>query len=711
MKLIIVESPAKAKTIKKFLGQDYTIKATFGHIRDLPKDELGVEIEKDFRPKYLILPRSFKLVQELKGIAQRASNIFLATDFDREGEAIAWHISEACGFAKIKNKKLKIKNDKIKRITFVEITPEAIKKAVRCPREIDLNLVEAQKSRRILDRLVGYKLSPFLWEKIKSGLSAGRVQSAALRLITEREREIEAFIPSEYWEIEAELQKKPKTKNQKQKTFIAKLIKKDNKKIKIKNEKKTKEIISDLEKAEYKVDKITKKEVLRFPYPPFTTSTLQQEASYKLGFSAKKTMFLAQQLYEGIKLDKGGQVGLITYMRTDSVNLSWLAINTTRKYIEENLGKDFLPARPKVFKTKSIATQEAHEAIRPTYIQKTPDSIKKYLTSDQDKLYKLIWQKMVACQMKDARFEETNIQIIAQSPEPRAQSYLFEAKSLKNIFPGYLKIYQDAKTEEIFLPVLGKDEKLDLVGLIPSQKFTQPPYRYTEASLIRSLEENGIGRPSTYAPILSTIQDRGYVSKEGKFLKPTEIGKITNDFLVLHFPEIVDINFTSKMEKELDEIATGEVKWVSVLNEFYKPFEKHLAEKYKKVKKIKIVPELTKEVCQKCGKPMVVREGRYGKFLACSGFPKCKNTKPIVIEIEVPCPYCGGKIIQKRVRRGKARGRVFYSCSNYPSCKFSSWDEPTEYRCSKCDFIMGQKGKILTCLRCKNKEVLKYPNG
>ncbi len=694
MNLVIVESPSKSKTIKKYLGPRFIVKATWGHVRNLPKNELGIEIENNFTPKYIIIPKSRKIISEIKKIAQEAKKIYLATDFDREGEAIAWHIIQATGLDKQKDK------DKIKRITFVEITKEAIKKALENPRDIDLKLVDAQQARRILDRLVGYKLSPLLWKKIKSRLSAGRVQSVALKLVVEREKEIEDFTPSEYWEIEAELTKQKNQKSKQPEVFPAKLTRVGDKKINIKNQTQAKKIISDLEGANYQIKDITKVKISKNPPPPFITSTLQQEAFNKLRFSSKKTMLIAQQLYEGINLGKEGLVGLITYMRTDSTNLSWLAINTARKYIKENLGKEYLPPKPRYYKTKTLAAQEAHEAIRPTYIDKTPKDIRNYLSQDQYKLYQLIWQRMLASQIKNAQFEETKITIEAQSNQ---NSYLLETQGLKNIFLGFLKIYPATSLKEKVLPKFKKGGRLDLIKIIALQKFTQPPPRYTEATLIKKLEENGIGRPSTYAPILSTVQERGYVVREGRILKPTKIGKITNDLLVTHFPEIVDLKFTSKMEKNLDKVATGETSKIKVLNDFYQPFIKNLREKEIEIEKIEIKPQKTDQICEKCGKEMVIREGRYGEFLACSGFPECQNTKPLIKEIEVPCPYCGGKIIQKKTRKRK----IFYGCKNYPGCKFASWDLPVKYRCSKCDGLMTKKGKILTCLRCKNKEVLK----
>ncbi len=688
MNLVIVESPAKAKTIEKYLGKGYKVVATYGHVRDLPKAELGIDTEHDFKPKYIIPTRCRKNVNRLKKEVEKAKVLYLATDLDREGEAIAWHVISAT----------KSPKDKIKRITFYEITKSAISNAIKNPRVIDMDLVDAQQARRVLDRLVGYKISPLLWEKVKRGLSGGRVQSVAVRLIVEREREIEKFKPQEYWTIEA-LLKKQTTDDSLQyiEEFKALLTKKDDKridKLEIEIEKKANKIISDLKNSEYKIEKIEKKEVAKNPKPPFTTSTLQQTASSKLGFSAKKTMFLAQQLYEGIKLGPEGSVGLITYMRTDSVNLAKEAIFEARKLIEEKFGKKYLPESPKFYKTKAKGAQEAHEAIRPTYIQKDPDSIKDFLNKDQFRLYSLIWKRMLTCQMEKAILDSITCDI-------KAKNYTFTARGLTVKFDGFLKVMKEKQKEEI-LPKLQEGENLDLIKLNHLQHFTQPPARYTEASLVKTLEENGIGRPSTYAPIMSTILLRGYVEKEAKYFKPKEIGIIVNDLLVEHFSDIFNVKFTAKMEKELDEIASGEKKWVPIISDFYKPFEKDLQDKYEKIKKVEIPEKKTSEKCEKCGKYMVIRSGKFGEFLACSGFPECKTTKPLIKEVGIKCPECGGQIIERNTKKG----RKFYGCSNYPKCKFATWNIPYKDPCPKCNALMETKGKVIVCTKCSYKKTI-----
>ncbi len=668
VKLIIVESPTKAKTISKFLGDDFKIESSYGHIRDLPKSKLGIDVEKDFEPKYVIPTKSRKRVNELKKDAEKSDEVILATDEDREGEAISWHLVQA----------LNLDGAKIKRIAFHEITEKAIKEALEHPRNIDMNLVDAQQARRILDRLVGYELSPFLWKKVFKGLSAGRVQSVAVRLIVDREREIKAFVPQEYWNIVAILTRQPLSGDSTTVVeFDAKLIKKDGKvldKFEIKNKEDAEKILEDLKGAEYEVEKIEKKETRKNPYPPFTTSTLQQEAINKLHFSAKQTMMFAQQLYEN---------GFITYMRTDSVNLSEDSLKSAKQVIEKNFGKEFALSEPRRFKTKSKGAQEAHEAVRPAQPENAPDNLKSKLDAKQLKLYDLIWKRFIACQMREAVFNSTAVDIgahLAVSPPSggeTAKSYIFRATGQVLKFEGWLKIYS-AKFTENELPELKEKEKLELVKLAPSQHFTEPPPRYTEASLVKALEEYGIGRPSTYAPTISTIQTRNYVEKnEQRKFAPTEIGFIVNDLLVEHFPEIVDINFTANMEEKLDEIAEGKIKWTPVIKNFYGPFHKNLEEKYEKVEK-KNTEEKTEEVCEKCGKPMVIKYGRFGKFLACSGFPECKNAKPIKKEPEtigMKCPICKeGDVIIKRTKRK----RIFYGCSRWPECNFASWKNPME---------------------------------
>jgi len=685
--LVIVESPAKAKTIEKFLGSSYKVIASYGHVRDLPRGEFGIDVENNFRLKYVIPAKARKRVNILKKEAQKYPLIILATDPDREGEAIAWHITQILEPAK--------KNQVCQRIVFYEITKKAICEALKNPRGIDFNLVDAQQARRVLDRIVGYKLSPLLWKKVKSGLSAGRVQSVALKLIVEREREIQSFKPQEYWKIEALLQKILNSKSENQ--FIATLTKKDDKvipKLGIKNKKEVDKILADLKNAEYKVTKITEKETKRYPRPPFITSTLQQDAFNKFRFSTKKTMFLAQQLYEGIEIESR-RLGLITYMRTDSFHLAQEALEKIRNKIKALYGQDYLPLKPCTYKNKAKTTQEAHEAIRPTDVDLEPEKIKNYLTADQYKLYKLIWQRTLASQMKEALFDEIVCDI-------QAKNYTFQAKGLKLKFLGFLKVYEEIKLKENILPPLKEGEILKLKRLIPQQKFTEPPKRYTEGSLVKKLEENGIGRPSTYAPIITTIQERGYVTKEKKYLKPKEIGFIVNDLLTQHFPKIIDIGFTAKMEVELDKIAQGQIKWLPVIKNFYYPFIDHLKNKFAEIEKIKLPEKKTGEICEKCGREMVIKEGRFGEFLACSGFPQCQNTKPLIEETKFLCPLCGNKVIKRKTKNSQ----VFYGCSSYPSCKFATWDEPVEKPCPKCQGLMVKKKGIIKCLRCDYQEVL-----
>lgn len=678
MTLIIVESPTKAKTLQGFLGRDYKIMSSFGHVRDLPEKELAIDIENDFKPKYVIIPRSRKIIAELKQQAKKSKNIILATDKDREGEAIAYHLGCA----------LDLKNPK--RIVFHEITKSAIDEALQNPRDIDMNLVDAQQARRVLDRLVGYKLSPLLWKKIARGLSAGRVQSVAVRLICERQKEINDFKPTEYWTIQADFKE----------GFSAELNKKDEKiisKLEIKTKQQTDEIVKDLEGAEYKVKNIEKKEIKKYPLPPFSTSTLQQEASRKLRLSAKQTMLFAQQLYEGVPLENGKSVGLITYMRTDSLNLSTQAVWKIRNLIEKDFGKNYVPERPMFYKTKSKTAQEAHEAIRPTFPDKNPQEIEKYLNKNQYKLYKLIWERAIACQMNPAVFDNTSVDIETSKSK---SDHIYGFKAFGNVmnFDGFLKIWP-MKTEDLILPELEKNQILELIKLIPSQHFTQPPFPYTEATLVKALEENGIGRPSTYAPTLDTIQKRGYVIKKVRYLYPTDIGIVVNDLLVEHFPQIVDIKFTAKMEDDLDEIADGKTKWVPVIKNFYGPFEAMLKQKYMEIDKKQITEEKTDEICEKCGSAMVIKIGRFGKFLACSNFPKCRNTKNIETTLGVKCPQCGeGEIVERKSKKGA----IFYSCNRFPQCKFALWDLPTGEKCPKCNSLLvkTRQNKV----KCSNKE-------
>ncbi|MBI4132078.1 MAG: type I DNA topoisomerase [Candidatus Sungbacteria bacterium] len=670
-RLVIVESPTKARTISRFLGNDFIVESSYGHVRDLPKSKLGVDVENNFAPQYVIPTKARKHVNLLKKVADTADEIILATDEDREGEAIAWHLVTALGLEDRPG-------DHIRRIVFHEITKTAIDEALKNPRDIDIKRVNAQQARRVLDRLVGYSLSPFLWKKVIRGLSAGRVQSVAVRLIVEREREIQSFRPQEYWTVTAALQKE-KDKARKAQSFEAALIKIGDTKLEkfsLADEAAAKAVTDDLENATWQVDSIEKRAVSKKPSPPFTTSTLQQEAFRRLGFSARQTMRTAQQLYEGVELGDEGPTGLITYMRTDSVNLSEESLRAANQFIKKDFGNKYVLSSPRRFKTKSKGAQEAHEAIRPTDPARTPDAVKPHLDRNQFRLYDLIWRRFVATQMAEALFDATAVDIGAKSQKLKAKSYLFRATGQTMKFDGYLAVWP-AKFEEMLLPELSKDDTLTLNELKPLQHFTEPPPRFSEASLIKALEQNGIGRPSTYAPTLATIQDRGYVEKdESKRLRPTEVGSIVNDLLVEHFPEIVDIQFTAKMEEELDEIAEGKREWQPVIREFYEPFSKNLAEKYEVVEKQTPV-ETTEEVCEKCGKPMVIKFGRFGKFLACSGFPECKNAKPLPKEppksTGVPCPECKeGEIVERFTRKG----RRFFGCSRYPDCKHAMWTDP-----------------------------------
>jgi len=674
MPLIIVESPVKSKTISSFLEPRYKVLSSYGHVRDLPKSKLGIDVENDFKPEYIIMPKARKNVNELKREVKKSDLVILATDEDREGEAIAYHLAYILGLNGEKD---------YQRIVFHEITKPAIEEALKNPRKIDLNLVGAQQARRILDRIVGYKLSPFLWKKIARGLSAGRVQSVAVRLVVEREREIQNFVPQEYWSIEALLQKIRNPESQTKLTAL--LVRKDGKaipKFGITTKKETDRIIKDLEGAEYKVINIDEKEVKRNPLPPFTTSTLQQTAWQHFRFPAKLTMQVAQQLYER---------GFITYHRTDSLNLSDFSLFAAKKFIIKNYGEKYWAGFLKKYKTKSKGAQEAHEAIRPAHPDEKPDSLK--LDVNQSKLYDLIWRRFTACQMSPAVFDTTTVDI-------SAKDYTFRTTGQVLKFDGFLRVYP-IKYEETELPLLKINEFLELIKLIPSQHFTQPPARYTEATLIKTLEENGIGRPSTYAPILSNIQEKNYIEKnEQKRFGPTEIGQVVNDLLVAHFPEIVDVGFTARMEYDLDGVAEGKKNWVKVIKEFYTPFEKNLKQKYGEVSKKDITGKPTEKTCPKCGAPLLIRLGRYGKFYACSKFPKCRYTESLEENnLGIKCPRCEkGKIVEKRTRKRK----IFYGCDRYPKCDFALWDKPTGEICPKCKSLLIQtkRGQI----KCPNKE-------
>jgi len=710
MYLILVESPVKGNTIQRFLGSNYKVLSSYGHIRDLPKSELGVDIEKDFTPKYIIPLKSRKVIKLLKEEVKKSETIILATDSDREGEAIAWHLSQALNL-----------NGGIpyKRIVFHEITKSAIKEALKNSRKIDMNLVDAQQARRILDRVVGYKLSPFLWKKVARRLSAGRVQSVAVRLVAEREREIQNFVPQEYWDIVAHLKKLTETRSLLSE-FEALLIKKDGKvipKLGIKSKKEAEKIVKDLENTEvdesnvsssrcarlrracvYKVVNVDKKETKRNPLPPFTTSTLQQTAWQRFRFPARFTMQIAQQLYE---------TGLITYHRTDSFNLSDLSLFAAKKFITENYGKKYWAGFLRRYKTKTLGAQEAHEAIRSTYSAKTPESLK--LQDNQFKLYDLIWRRFIACQMSQAIFDATVIDI-------EAGKYTFRSTGQILKFDGFLKIYP-MKFEEKELPTMEENEILKLIKLLPSQHFTQPPPRYSEATLIKTLEQEGIGRPSTYAPILSTIQDRNYIEKdENKKFRPTEIGIVVNDLLVAHFPKIVDIKFTAGIEEDLDKIALGQKKWVPLLKEFYAPFEENLKKKYLEVSKKDITEKPTEKICPKCKAPLLIRLGKYGRFYACSKFPKCKYTESLEKNtLGVKCPKCQkveedksssspfagareGKIVEKRTKKRK----IFYGCNQWPKCDFALWDKPTGEKCPKCKSLLVETKRRQ--IKCSNKD-------
>lgn len=680
--LVIVESPTKSKTIEKFLGKNYTVTASMGHLRDLPKSQFGVDVEQHYQPKYINIRKKGTLIKELRAKAKKADKVLLATDPDREGEAIAWHLAFILG----------IDENTPCRVVFNEITKTAIQEAIKHPRKIDHDMVDAQQARRILDRIVGYKLSPLLWRKIRKGLSAGRVQSVAVRLISDREKEIQAFEPQEYWTLEVKLKEKPKTK-----AFLAELVKENDKKIKIEDEKQAKKLEAKLKKEKYEVLSVVCKERRRNPSAPYTTSSLQQDAVRKLGFTTKKVMMVAQQLYEGINIGKGA-VGLITYMRTDSVRISETAQVEAKNYIEAAFGKNYCPAKPPVYSMKSSA-QDAHEAIRPADPLKTPASLMEYLSKDQLRLYAMIWQRFIACQMKPAVFDTTSIEIKAGNLGLKTSGSILK-------FDGFLAVYdkKDQETEkETFVPDLQENQELLLDKVMPPQQhFTEPPTRYTEASLVKKLEENGIGRPSTYAPTINTILERRYVEKEEKKFVPTELGELVVQMLQDNFKDIIDVDFSANMEKSLDDIAEGNVDKVKILDDFYKPFAKTLEEAEEKIGHVEIEPEVTDVVCEKCGRFMVVKHGRFGDFLACPGFPDCRNAKPILKKIGVACPLCGSEIVERKSKRG----RKFFGCEKYPDCSFTSWDKPTEQRCEKCNGVLveQQERSGKTTLQCINEE-------
>ncbi len=730
--LVVVESAAKAKTIEKFLGRGYAVRACLGHVRDLPKSKLGVDTDHGFAPEYVVTPEKRDVVKRLRDEAKKADAVFIATDPDREGEAIAWHLVSAMG----------LRDKPTHRIEFHEVTPEAVMKAVAHPRGIDQRRVDAQQARRVLDRLVGYKISPLLWRKVRPGLSAGRVQSVAVRLIVDREREREAFVPVEYWSLEAELARRVPDPI----AFKAALVERNGDRFELKTAEQTNAVIADLDGANYRVRTVRQREQQRHPAAPFTTSTLQQDASRKLSSTARRTMSIAQQLYEGVDIG-GDTVGLITYMRTDSVSVAETAVAEARRVIARKYGQEMVPDRPRVHKTKSKLAQEAHEAIRPTSAQREPEQLRPFLTPEQFRLYDLIWKRFVASQMASAIFDVTTADIDATRHSP--PRYTFRATGSVLRFAGFLSVYLEGRDDgeaddegRQRLPELREGEDLDLLRLIPEQHFTQPPPRFTEATLVKALEERGIGRPSTYAPILSTIQDRGYVESENKRFKPTELGMLVNDLLVGHFPSIVDVDFTAGLEDKLDDISTGERRWVPVIKEFYDPFEETLERAQREIEHVNKTAEVTDELCEKCGRPMAIKLGRFGRFLSCTGFPECKNakplggeaqpepsdetcetcgrpmvvktgrfgrflscgdyptcktTRPILNKIGLACPKCGGELVEKRGRSG----RPFFGCARYPACDWVAWQRPLPDPCETCGSLrLPLSGDRVHCLGC-----------
>jgi len=732
--LVVVESPAKARTISRILGSKYDVKASIGHVRDLPKRDLGIQVDEGFLPKYVVPKEKARTVKEIRDAAQKAGDVYLATDPDREGEAIAWHLLEAADLGALP----------LHRVVFHEITPEAVQDAFNHPRDIDMKLVDAQQARRVLDRLVGYRLSPFLWSKVRRGLSAGRVQSVAVRLVVEREREIERFTRQEFWTIDTELEKPGA-----QPSFRARLqgLTGKRQKLEIPNETESERLVAILRSAAYRVLAVQTKTQTRRPAAPFITSTLQQEASRKLGFSTKRTMQIAQQLYEGLSLGSEGEVGLITYMRTDSTSVAASAQQEARAYIAERYGPEFLPASARQYTKKVKGAQEAHEAIRPTHVRREPETVRRFLNNDQYRLYNLIWQRMVASQMADALFDVTTADIEA-TPSDGRNSLLLRATNTQLQFAGFRQVYEEGRDDEAEedlgsnpLPALSEADVLRALSFFPEQHFTEPPPRYTEATLIKALEEKGIGRPSTYAPTMSTVQDRGYVEKEGRFLKPSDLGSVVNDLLVEHFPDFVDVGFTAGMEDELDDIASGERPWQPVVQEFYTPLERALTTAKEAAPK---QVQTTDVQCPECGKPMLIRWGRRGRFLACSGFPECKGTrplegeeqeapqeseekcpecespmriktgrfgrflacsrypeckgrKPLAVTTGVRCPKDGGEMLERRSRRG----RTFYGCSNYPNCDFTTWTRPLTQPCPGCaGLITAERDGKAKCTAC-----------
>jgi len=677
-KLVIVESTAKVNTIKKFLGRGYTVEASMGHVRDLPKSQLGVNIEEDFEPKYITIRGKGVLLAKLRKQAKSAKKVFLATDPDREGEAISWHLYHS----------LRLEGKEVSRITFNEITETAVKDAIKNARDIDMDLVDAQQARRMLDRLVGYQISPILWKKVRKGLSAGRVQSVTLRLICDREQLIKDFVEEEYWSITANMKS-----NQKAKPFEAKFYGNTDGKLEIENEKQANDIVTSLEKNDYKVTQVKKGSRIRNTLLPFTTSTLQQEASKHLGFSTLKTMKIAQQLYEGIKIDKR-EVGLITYLRTDSTRISDQAKGELKEYINNHFGEKYYTPDTKKSTSKKSNVQDAHEAIRPTYVEKKPEEIKSFLSRDQARLYKLIWERFVASSMKAAKYETYSIKI-------KNGDYIFNANSSIVIFDGFLAVYNmdKEKINQAHTVKVEEGQVLIVSELTPNQHFTQPPARYTEASLVKTLEENGVGRPSTYAPTISTLFTRGYVVREKRILYPTELGEVVNNILVNYFKDIVDVEFTANLEQLLDGVETGKSNWKDVIRDFYPPFQETLEIAEKEIGEVNMVEE-TDIICEKCNANMVVKYGRYGKFIACPNFPECRNTKPLYEETGVICPKCGAKVFIKKTRKG----RNYYGCENNPECDFMTWDKPTGDKCPVCQDALVEKGGKNKKIVCNNKK-------
>ncbi|KAA3642400.1 MAG: type I DNA topoisomerase [Chloroflexi bacterium] len=694
-KLVIVESPAKARTIERYLGEGYKVEASVGHVRDLLRSQISVDVENDFRPKYRVPNEKRPVVKELKKLAERAEEVYLATDLDREGEAIAWHLVEAA----------EIEPERARRVVFTEITKPAIQSAFEEPREINMDLVDAQQARRILDRLVGYNLSPILWNKVRNRLSAGRVQSVALRLVVEREEEIENFVPVEYWSIDAEFLPDGKPKED---TFMTKLAKIDGEDPELGSEEVVTPIVADMETAEYAVSKVKLGQRKRRPPAPFTTSTLQQEASRKLSYTARRTMALAQQLYEGIDLGEGETTGLITYMRTDSTNVSQVAQDEARQYVIDVHGESYVPEDGPKKRKSAKGAQEAHEAVRPTSVLRTPKVLKPQLSRDQYRLYQLIWQRFVASQMSHAIFDTISVEVTGKAT---LHEYLLRTSGSTLRFPGFLAVYEEAKakgeeeengTDRKVPTDLEEGQKQTLIELLPEQHFTQPPPRFSEATLVKTMEEYGIGRPSTYAPTMSTLQNRGYVTRDGRRLFPTETGRVVNELISEHFPKIVDVSFTANMEADLDKVAKGDEEWVDIIREFYGPFSETVEKAKEEMPEVKAEPEYIGRTCPTCEKgQLLIRWGRYGKFIGCDNFPECRHTEPLLEKIGVHCPECeDGEVVERRTRKG----RIFYGCSNYPECEFTSWKKPIATPCPNCEgMLVIQNKNDAQCLNCENR--------